>query len=77
MSIMPGFYAISPAHNPLSGANSIKWILDNYTGIRSRRMLRGGAWGHPASSARVANRNSNVPWGAYIDYGFRCARAVE
>ncbi len=25
------FYSVSPAQNPLSGANSIQWLLDNYT----------------------------------------------
>ena len=32
------------ARNPLSGANSIEWILDNYTQIKSSRVLRGGSW---------------------------------
>ena len=32
-----GFYAVSPSQNPLSGANSIEWILDNYTGVESSR----------------------------------------
>ena len=39
-----GFYAVSPSQNPLSGANSIEWILDNYTGVESSRVLRGGSW---------------------------------
>ena len=39
-----GFYAVSPSQNPLSGANSIRWILDNYTGVNSSRVLRGGSW---------------------------------
>ena len=32
------------ARNPLSGANSIDWILDNYIQINSKRVLRGGSW---------------------------------
>ena len=48
-----GFYAISPARNPLSGANSIQWILDNYTEIKSNRVLRGGSWFNSATHVRV------------------------
>ena len=72
-----GFYTISPARNPLSGANSIKWILDNWTGIKSRRVFRGGSWSTFESDQRCARRNSNFPTAPSIDYGFRCARAVE
>ena len=71
------FYAISPARNPLSGANSIKWILDNYTGIYKVRVLRGGSWVSVARSVRVARRVFDTPSYASNHIGFRCARAVE
>ena len=71
------FYAISLSQNPLSGANSIQWLLDNYTGVNTYRVLRGGSWADNASNARVAYRRflrltSSSPY-----YGFRCVRAVE
>ena len=69
-----GFYAVSPSQNPLSGANSIMWILDNYTGVNSSRVLRGGSWNYTAQIVRVAFRNSAPPSGTYYDLGFRCAR---
>ncbi len=72
-----GFYAVSPSQNPVSGANSIKWILDNYTGVNTTRVLRGGSWYHNAPHARVAYRNHNPPTRTYNFYGFRCARAVQ
>ena len=56
-----GFYAISPARNPLSGANSIQWILDNYTGVNTSRVLRGGSWFHSDSDMRCAQRGPNTP----------------
>ena len=73
------FYAVSPAQNPLSGANSIQWLLDNYTGVKTSRVLRGGAWNDNAHSARVARRHHNTPAITYFNnsLGFRCARAVE
>ncbi len=71
------FYAISPSRNPLSGAPSVKWLLDNYTGVTSSRVLRGGAWNNIAQYVRVANRNWGMPNNSYYNYGFRCVRAVS
>ena len=72
-----GFYAVSPSQNPLSGANSIEWILDNYTGVKSFRVLRGGSWLNPARYVRVANRLNAAPSTSYYSPGFRCARTVS
>ena len=68
------FYAISPARNPLSGANSIQWILENYKGINTSRVLRGGSWVGNATHVRVDRRDRDSP--TYYR-GFRCVRAVE
>ena len=68
------FYKISPARNPLSGANSIRWLLDNYTKVKSSRVLRGGAWDYGARFVRVANRFYDTPTSAFTDFGFRCVR---
>ena len=67
------FYSISPARNPLSGANSIRWLLDNYTGVRSSRVVRGGSWYDTARYVRVAFRFGTTPASTTAD-GFRCAR---
>ena len=72
-----GFYAVSPSQNPVSGANSIQWILDNYTGVNTNRVLRGGAWDNSANVARVAIRGSGTPTATGNSLGFRCARAVQ
>ena len=69
-----GFYAISPSQNPLSGANSIQWLLDNYTGINTSRVLRGGAWGHTALGVRCAWRLNPTPSVTSSFYGFRCVK---
>ena len=72
------FYAISPSQNPLSGANSIQWLLDNYTGVKTSRVLRGGSWHLSAANyVRCARRGSNTPTGTHSDLGFRCARTVS
>ncbi len=36
------FYKDSPDHNPIAGADSITYILNNYKGVKSPRVLRGG-----------------------------------
>ena len=73
-----GFYAISPSQNPLSGANSIQWLLDNYTGVNTSRVVRGGSWYANATYVRVAFRYSTLsPSNAFNSLGFRCARAVQ
>ena len=69
-----GFYAVSPSQNPLSEANSIMWILDNYTGVNSSRVLRGGSWNNNTRIVRVAFRFRTDPTSTNDDLGFRCAR---
>ncbi|MCG9131814.1 SUMF1/EgtB/PvdO family nonheme iron enzyme, partial [Candidatus Poribacteria bacterium] len=72
-----GFYAVSSSQNPLSGANSVQWLLDNYTGIKTSRVLRGGSWGANAANVRCADRFYFTPTDTLNYGGFRCARAVE
>ena len=71
------FYRSSPRRNPVSGANSINWMLDNYISIKSSRVLRGGSWGLPASSALCAWRHKNTPALTRRYIGFRCVRSVK
>ena len=72
------FYAISPSQNPLSGANSIQWLLDNYTGVNTSHVLRGGSWDIDANGVRCARRDYFTPSFAFhFPSGFRCARTVS
>ena len=66
------FYSTSPRENPLFGANSIDWVINNFTDVKSERVLRGGSWfdGH----VRVAERSSKDPLKTYFDTGFRCVK---
>ena len=66
------FYSISPRENPLSGADSIDWIINNFTDIKSERVLRGGSWYE--LNVRVAYRNGKDPTKTYFDTGFRCVK---
>ena len=66
------------ARNPLSGANSVGWILNNYTQIKSNRVMRGGSWRNAARYVRVAHRTLGTPsFTSVYSFGFRCARAVS
>ena len=64
------------ARNPLSGANSVEWILNNYTGVKDSRVLRGGSWSSDAPHVRVACRGHSPPTNTHSSIGFRCARTV-
>ena len=68
------FYSVAPARNPLSGADSIQWLLDNYTEVKTSRVLRGGSWHNNATNVRVAHRNYAPPTYAGSGNGFRCVR---
>ena len=66
------------ARNPLSSASSIRWILENYTKIKSLRVLRGGSWYNLAQHMRVASRSATDAAPTFPlplnDLGFRCVR---
>ena len=72
-----GFYAISPSQNPIAGANSIEWVINNWTGVKTDRVMRGGSWNTIEVGVRVANRAVYVPTYANYFCGFRCVRAVS
>ncbi|RKU18995.1 hypothetical protein C6501_01605 [Candidatus Poribacteria bacterium] len=68
------------ARNPLSGANSIEWIMDNFTNVNrsSAHVYRGGSWYQGEPYARVAYRNASSPTntGFRVGIGFRCVKDV-
>ncbi len=75
------FYSASPSSNPLSGVSgsmlaNLDEIVDDYTNIKSRRVLRGGGWLDFSRDLRVAARSKNTPTLTSSGVGFRCARAV-
>ena len=70
------FYAHSPHRNPLAGGRSIKWLLENYTAVKSDRVLRGGGWLHDGGNIRLSYRDSAASTRANDEVGFRCARSV-
>ena len=73
------FYIVSRnSRNPISGAQTIQWILDNFTSISHHDfgVLRGGTWGGSAINLRVAFRNGGPTSLTFGYFGFRCAQAV-
>ncbi len=67
------------ARNPLAGANSVEWLMNNWTNVnvKSSRVLRGGSWGAGASKVRVAYRQKFTPANTHQNFGFRCAKSVS
>ena len=74
------FYSTFPrdgvARNPLSDANSVDWLMINFTEVNRKgpRVLRGGTWVNPAHFVRVSCRDGVLPWFTFYSYGFRCVR---
>ncbi|MDE0323935.1 MAG: formylglycine-generating enzyme family protein [Candidatus Poribacteria bacterium] len=77
-----GLYLTFPqegvARNPLAGANTIQWIVDNFTNVNVdvSRVLRGGHWFDMARLPRVADRRDSKPKSAFWVIGFRCVRSI-
>ena len=70
------FYSMSPRENPLSGADSVDWIISNFTSVQTHRVLRGGSWKWSGSlGLRVAFRRWKRPLFTSENFGFRCARS--
>ena len=68
------FYKKSPYRNPLAGANNIGWIINNFTKIRTPRVVRDGCDGCVPHAVRVADRTKRRP--TYSNFGFRCVKDV-
>ena len=69
-----GFYKSSPSRNPISG-DSISYVINNFTNVKSPRVLRGGSWYTGPGLLRVAARFGHAPARWDIGGGFRCVRA--
>ena len=65
------------ARNPLSGANSVEWLMNNWTNVKGSRVLRGGSMADLADYVRVANRSHSTPAATSSYIGFRCVRTVK
>ena len=69
------FYLNSPRENPISGANSVEEVINNFTSVTTDRVLRGGSWNDDPQALRVATRLGVRPSLTHDGLGFRCARA--
>ncbi len=70
-----GFYAKSPKNNPVAGG-VIQFVDNDFTNVKTLRVLRGGCWDYAPDFVRVANRFITRPSGASTCIGFRCAGNV-
>ena len=70
------FYSTSPRENPFSGANGVDWVINNFTDVKSDRVLRGGSWYDTSwVDLRITYRRRREPSKTYLDTGFRCVKA--
>ena len=76
----PNFYENSPILNPIAGAISVEWIVNNYTEIKTERVLRGGTWWGTRSFShlvfvRIPSRKPGRPDPGTS--GFRCVKDIS
>ena len=77
------FYSISPRENPLSGPNTADWVINNFTNVKTLRVLRGGShltprggsWVIDSRPLRVTYRHWSHPTYSSSHSGFRCAKS--
>ncbi|MBI1925884.1 formylglycine-generating enzyme family protein [Candidatus Poribacteria bacterium] len=69
------FYAKSPKQNPVAGG-VITLVNNDFTDIKTARVLRGGSWSVNPDTLCVAGRYRGVPSLRNDVVGFRCARAL-
>ena len=70
------FYKNSPSRNPIAGEGVIRHITNNFTNVKTTRVLRGGSWSTFPGFLRVASRRRINPTVTSYLIGFRCVRAV-
>ena len=70
------FYKNSPSRNPIAGEGVIRHITNNFTNVKTTRVLRGGSWSTFPGFLRVASRRRINPTVTSYLFGFRCVRAV-
>ena len=74
------FYESSPHQNPMAGSDSIDETINNFTNVKTNRVLRGSSWRFSwrfiKQGLRVTNRFWYPPMYAKDDIGFRCAKSV-
>ena len=69
------FYGNFPRRNPVAGTN-LSSVAENFTKVRTRRVLRGGSWNSVPEYTRVAKRTKADPKLSHATAGFRCVQAV-
>ena len=69
------FYANSPHRNPIAD-NDIHYVLNNFTTLKTYRVLRGGSWMSIPRYVRVTPRFRFSPAHSIYNVGFRCVRTV-
>ncbi len=69
-----GFYAVSQAANPISGANMPQQISESFESVESNRVLRGGSWIVTSANVRNSTRFMLMPESTNYSVGFRCVQ---
>ena len=70
------FYRHSPKENPVAGVSDIEALMEDFTGVQTLRVSRGGSWNTRNSPAQTASRGNDKPTNTNSWLGFRCAKSA-
>jgi len=73
----PGYYSKSIKNNPKGPGTPILFVNNDFTNIKSSRVLRGGTWYYHYYYLRCAYRFNYVPTYGDFNVGFRCRVPAE
>ena len=69
------FYTVSPRRNPVAGGD-ITYVINNFTSLKTYRVLRGGSWISIPRYVHVSPRFRFTPSHSINNVGFRCVSTV-
>ena len=65
---------VLPTKIRFCGAISVDWVMDNFTNIKTHRVLRSGSWLSYPAALPVSFRSGDTPTNTNDTIGLRCVR---
>lgn len=71
------FYKKSPLRNPLAGGDTLSNLIEDFTTVKTARVMRGGSFYSSAEDTTVTVRGGKRPDSCLGSVGFRCVKDVS
>lgn len=60
-----------------ASCHQIDWVMNNFTNIKTNRVVRGGSWLSYPAALPVTFRSGDTPTNTNEAIGLRCVRAID